>query len=205
MGRRGPRPKPTPMLKLSGSWRGNVERGEPQPRKVIPECPEWLTGDARKVWDRMIDTLNFMGVLTEADGNSLARYCVTFVRWRAAEEFLAKYGTTFPVKDDRGKVKCFMPFPEVAIANQLSQMLTRLEAEFGMTPSSRTRISLEVGRPIRPPRDPLDPLERKRAEFFRQSERSWGPPKPRPPRKRRPPPPLPPETTPPTGDATGVA
>ena len=201
MGARGPRPKPTALLKLSGSWRGRVERGEPQPRKVIPDCPEWLTGEGRKVWDRMIETLNFMGVLTQADGNSLARYCVTWVRWRQAEEFLARFGTTYPVKDEKGKVRCFMPFPEVAIANQQSQTLTKLEAEFGLTPSSRTRISIDVGNPIRP----MDPMDRERAEFF-ASPRPWKSRKPRAPRSKESPlSPAPSQETPPPGDVNGAA
>jgi phage terminase small subunit len=42
-----------------------------------------------------------------------------------------------------------MPFPQTAIANKLALTLTRLEAEFGMTPSGRSRLHVEM-----PPAEP---------------------------------------------------
>ena len=51
----------------------------------------------------------------------------------------------YPIKNDAGKVKCFQQWPQVAIANKLAQQLTRLEQEFGMTPSARSRIQLMQG------------------------------------------------------------
>lgn len=84
-----------------------------------------------------------MKVLTKIDGNALARYCQLWSRWIRAEQFLQKYGDTYPLKDESGNVRCFMPWPQVAIANKLSQSLTRLEQEFGLTPSSRTRIQTD--------------------------------------------------------------
>lgn len=38
---------------------------------------------------------------------------------------------------------CVQQWPQVAIANKLAQQLSRLEAEFGMTPSARSRIQVE--------------------------------------------------------------
>jgi phage terminase small subunit len=49
-------------------------------------------------------------------------------------------------------------FPQVAIAHKLGALLTRLEAEFGLTPSSRSRIQSS-----KPNDDHEDPL----AEFLR--------------------------------------
>jgi hypothetical protein len=43
MGKRGPPPTPTPILQLRGSWRGKLNRDEPQPEPVAPEKPSWLT------------------------------------------------------------------------------------------------------------------------------------------------------------------
>lgn len=61
-------------------------------------------------------------------------------RWRTAEDFIARHGTTYPLKDKDGQFRCFMQFPQVSIASRLCEQLTRLEAEFGMTPSARSRI-----------------------------------------------------------------
>ena len=42
IGKRGPPPTPTPILKLSGSWRVNQRHNEPQPEPGPPDKPDWL-------------------------------------------------------------------------------------------------------------------------------------------------------------------
>ena len=44
--------------------------------------------------------------------------------------------------DGNGRIKCMAQFPQVSIAHKLGMLLTRMEAEFGMTPSARTRIEV---------------------------------------------------------------
>ncbi|MCX5658318.1 MAG: P27 family phage terminase small subunit [Planctomycetota bacterium] len=46
-------------------------------------------------------------------------------------------------KAGTGKTRCAPQRPPMAIANELAQELSRLEAEFGMTPSARSRIQVE--------------------------------------------------------------
>ncbi len=48
----------------------------------------------------------------------------------------------YPLKDEEGKIKYVAPWPQVSIANKLAQQLTRLEQEFGLTPSARARLQL---------------------------------------------------------------
>ena len=59
------------------------------------------------------------------------------------EQFIEKHGEVYPLKDDKGTLKYLQQFPQVAIAHKLATHLTRLEQEFGMTPSSRSRIRIE--------------------------------------------------------------
>ncbi|MCK6483035.1 MAG: phage terminase small subunit P27 family [Phycisphaerae bacterium] len=150
MGRRGPAPTPTPILKLRGSTLVTQRREAREVRgpSGLPDCPEWLAADAeaRAAWDQLVPLLETMGVLTRIDGHALARYCRLWSRWRKAEAFLDKHGEMYPIKDDSGtKTKCFIQWPQVSIALKLAQQLTRLEAEFGMTPSARARIQLQRG------------------------------------------------------------
>ena len=144
MGRRGPAPTPTPILKLRGSTLVSKRRqkNEAQGPAGAPDQPDWLDDEARKMWDHLLPMLEGMGVLTRIDGNALARYCRLWSRWRKAEAFIDGKGEMYPLKGDKGGVKCFMQWPQVAIAAKLAQQLTRLEQEFGMTPSARTRIQL---------------------------------------------------------------
>ena len=144
MGQRGPPPTPTDILKLRGSWRAKGRLAEPKPPKGAPRCPSWLAAAAKIVWRQMVAILTELKVLTKADGNALARYCVMWVEWQACTAFVLKYGISYPLKEDKGKVKCFQQFPEVAQRNKLSGDLAKLEAEFGLTPAARTRIEVEV-------------------------------------------------------------
>ena len=156
MGRRGPPPTPTAILKLRGSPLATKRRNlhEPKGPPGKPRCPDWLDADAKVAWRHLIPKLEMMGVLTQIDGNALARYCRLWSRWRTAEAFINKHGEMYPLKDDRGKVKCFQSFPQVSTANKLAQQLTRLEQEFGMTPSARTRI--QVTPPVNAGYDPRE-------------------------------------------------
>ncbi|MCK6466351.1 MAG: phage terminase small subunit P27 family [Phycisphaerae bacterium] len=144
MGRRGPAPTPTHLLKLRGSTLATRKREarEVKPPSGPPDPPAWLDADARAAWDELLPMLEGMGVLTRVDGRALSRYCHLWARWRKAEAFIAERGEMYPIKDDDGQVKCFQQWPQVAIAHRLAQQLTRLEQEFGMTPSARARLQL---------------------------------------------------------------
>ena len=160
MGRRGPPPTPTAVLKLRGSTRVTQRRQihEAQGPVGAPEPPDWLDEDARAMWDHLLPMLTGMGVLTRIDGNALARYCRLWSRWRKAEAHLDKHGELYPLKDDQGRVRYVQQWPQVAIAAKLAQQLTRLEQEFGMTPSARTRV---------PARNAAGPTDK--SEYFRDT------------------------------------
>ena len=146
MGRRGPPPTPTPILKLRGSKRASRAKREVKAASGIPQRPDWLDGEARVAWDHLVPMLEGMGVLSVVDGHALSRYCRLWSRWRKAEDFIDDHGDMYPLKDEAGRTKCFQQWPQVAIAHKLALQLTRLEQEFGMTPSARTRIPVSVFR-----------------------------------------------------------
>jgi P27 family predicted phage terminase small subunit len=140
----GPPRTPTPILAARGSWLAKTRKREPKPASTAPRCPAWLDKDGKAVWKQVVPMLATMGVLANTDGNALARYCRLWVRWKQADAFIQKYGETYPLKDEKGKVKCFQQHPQVGIVNKLSTTLLRLEQEFGLTPASRSRINVDV-------------------------------------------------------------
>jgi P27 family predicted phage terminase small subunit len=71
------------------------------------------------------------------DRASLAAYCQAYARWREAEQVITQYG--FTVTTDKGNI---VQRPEVAIARNMMNTIRAFAAEFGLTPSSRGRISL---------------------------------------------------------------
>jgi len=146
MGRRGPPPTPTSILKLRGSALVNKRREQSEAKGPSgrPRCPTWLDADAKAAWRQLVPLLEMMRVLTRIDGYALARYCRLWSRWRKAEAFIDERGEMYPLKDESGRVKCFQQWPQVAVAHKLALQLTRLEQEFGMTPAARTCLQIDV-------------------------------------------------------------
>ena len=151
MGRRGPPPTPTHLKVLHGNpGKRPINWREPRPRQNVPRCPAWLNKDAKAAWKRMVPTLRDMGVLTVADGEALAAFCQTYARWRQAEEFLDQHGMVYPLRDEKGNVRCMQQFPQVSIARNLLLLMRSFLQEFGMTPASRSRIELPWEPPVQP-------------------------------------------------------
>ena len=142
MGQRGPAPTPTDVLRLRGSWRGDVNQREPHPEIGRPTCPTWLSPYAKAAWKQIVPRLEAMGILAKIDGHALSVLCQTWARWRKAEEFIEEHGESYPVKDREGRIKYLKRFPQVATAESCARTLNRFMAEFGLTPSARSRIEL---------------------------------------------------------------
>ena len=140
MGKRGPKKTPTAVLKLRGSWRGDARKNEPK-ATGLPVCPEWLDAEAKTAWKRLVPQLIAIGCAASLDENALVRYCQLWSRWVSGSQFIQKYGETYPLKDNDGKVKCFQQHPQVSIVRSLSVVLSKLEAEFGLTPAARAGLS----------------------------------------------------------------
>lgn len=139
----GRKPKPTYLKVLEGNpGKRKINKAEPKPRPVAPKCPSWLNREAKREWRRIAPELERLGLLTIVDGTALAGYCQSYARWREAEEFLEKHGTIFVIKDDEGKPKYMQQVPQVSIAQKSLQAVKSFCAEFGLTPSSRSRMSL---------------------------------------------------------------
>ncbi len=78
-----------------------------------------------------------LGLLTSIDRMALAAYCQLYARWVKAEEQLAKTGLVvrspagYPIQN-----------PYVGIANTALKLLHSFGIEFGLSPASRSRLSV---------------------------------------------------------------
>jgi P27 family predicted phage terminase small subunit len=138
MGRRGPAPKPTVLKVLQGNpGKRPLNQNEPKPKPIAPKCPSWLDKEAKREWKRVAPELERLGLLTVVDGAALAAYCQAYSRWKQAEEIIKREGMTFTTETGY-----LMPHPAVKIAEKSMQLIKAFCAEFGLTPSSRCRMSL---------------------------------------------------------------
>jgi len=136
-GHQGRKPLPTYLRLLAGNpGKRPLNVNEPKPRASIPRCPVHLNAEAKAEWRRMARRLHGLGVLTEVDGTAFALYCQAYGRWVQAEQKLSEFGTV--IKGPNG-----MPVqsPYLSIANRAMDQMRSLLSEFGMTPSSRSRIT----------------------------------------------------------------
>tara|TARA_R110000744_G_scaffold66072_10_gene135110 strand:- start:4339 stop:4821 length:483 start_codon:yes stop_codon:yes gene_type:complete len=140
MGRRGTKPTPTNVLKLRGSWRGEINKNEPQPEAVAPPMPIGLDGMAKDCWEQLVPILSDMRVLTVADGMALYLLAETYATWRRADDMIKKDGDVYPINDNEGNVKYMQQSPYVSIARNSAKALKDLLCEFGLTPSARSRV-----------------------------------------------------------------
>ncbi len=77
-----------------------------------------------------------MELLTVQDGPAIRIYCEAHARYLEATRALAKYGLVFVA----GKTKYPAQSPYLAIANHAVKQMQSFFSEFGLTPSSRSRV-----------------------------------------------------------------
>jgi P27 family predicted phage terminase small subunit len=141
----GRKPKPVALKVLEGNpGKRPLNHDEPKPTPIAPACPDWLAPLARAEWDRVAPELERLGLLTAVDGAVLGAYCQAYARMVQAEEAIERLGFNQFSKDGYAQQR-----PEVAIAMKSAAMVKAFAAEFGLTPSSRGRMTL-------PPQDPGD-------------------------------------------------
>src|SRR5688572_10690474 len=145
---RGRKPLPSNVVRLRGNpGKRRLNGAEPTPAPGVPTCPSCLGHEAGKEWKRLAKELGDLGLLTRIDRRMLAAYCQAHALWVEAVSSIERYGTM--VKSPNGYP---MQSPYVAVANKQVEIMVRIASEFGMTPSSRTRI--RVGEPT-----PVDAFE----------------------------------------------
>ncbi len=75
---RGRPPKPVPIRELEGNPSKRPLPKVPQPSGAAPECPGWLTDEAKVVWDENAAELEQLGLLTSLDGPAFTALCHWF-------------------------------------------------------------------------------------------------------------------------------
>ena len=134
---RGRKPKPTHVKLLAGNpGHRPLNDREPTAIEGVPDCPSHLDEEARAEWFRTSKVLLDMGLLSTADRAALAAYCVTYGRWVEAELMVKKFGMI--VKSPKANFP--MKSPYLCIAEGAMEQMRKLLVEFGLTPSSRSRI-----------------------------------------------------------------
>ena len=135
-GRSGDRPEPTALKILKGNpGRRPLPVDEPHPTIRLPSPPKELSPEAKREWRRTGRQLRDLGIMSEIDRAAFAAFCTTYTQWLAVQALLAQ--SPVIVRTQEGEIRAN---PLLRVAKDLQEQWTRALLEFGMSPSSRTRI-----------------------------------------------------------------
>ena len=138
---KGRKPKPTELKKLAGNpGRRPLNDKEPQIEKGKPRCPSHLNDIAKKVWKIFATRLYDAGLLTHIDQYTLAAFCIEVGRSIEAELVLRESNPV--IRNMQGNL---VVNPWVRIGDRARDAYIRIGAEFGMSPSVRSRLIVEIG------------------------------------------------------------
>jgi len=137
----GRKPRPAALKLVEGRGNGRDSGGRPvkQPPGFVrlpPEPPEFLTGEARDEWDRVVPELQRLQLLKPVDRSALTAYCLIWQRLVDAQAEIAAGALT-----TRGSMGQLVEHPAVKVFLAASKELRAWCSEFGLTPSAETRLS----------------------------------------------------------------
>ncbi len=140
----GRKPQPTHLRLIKGNpGKRALSRSVEVPMAEVPEPPDHLNEEAVAEWHRIAPGLHALKLLAPCDVAALAAYCMAYSRWRQAERAIAEMAKRdmltggLMIKTHNGNA---IQNPLVGTANKAASDMVRYAAEFGMTPSARTRI-----------------------------------------------------------------
>lgn len=115
---------------------------EPRAERGLPECPEHLGERARAAWVMWKEELEKMRLDCRPDGPMLEGACVNYARAVDADLLIAQSGLCVAEVSESGarKVKAN---PAIAISNAAWRQVRSFCSEFGLSPVSRTRLTIE--------------------------------------------------------------
>jgi P27 family predicted phage terminase small subunit len=134
---RGRKPIPDNIKRLKGTLeKSRVNEEQPEFNRVSHiEPPEGLGDIATQEWLRVVPLLDAAGVLTEADVSALRAYCLAYQTFEIAAKAVEVEGIT--AVGHNGGVSTN---PSFRVMKEAGLLMHRYLTEFGLTPSSRSRV-----------------------------------------------------------------
>jgi len=115
-----------------------LPKAEPKPVTGAPECPPHLDGEAKKEWDRIVKDLDELGMISSLDRAGLTIYCTAWARLVSTAKTLAEERPIISAPSGRLEKN-----PNFSIFDAAVKHLQGAMAEFGLSPSARTRIHID--------------------------------------------------------------
>lgn len=139
---RGRKPVPTVLRLARGNpGRRPLNRAEPSYPPLAARAPaELIDAEARAEWRRVVVPASHARHLTRADRALAIAHCQLFSIWL---DQLREAATSSHVMDNQNGNP--IANPARAMANQTLALLVKIDAELGLTPTSRSRVKISDG------------------------------------------------------------
>jgi len=135
---RKPLPKNVHVLRGNPSKLSADElRAGVKPSVEVPQPPAHLAGEALVEWGRITAELEQLGLVTAIDRAALTLYCEAWQECAHAQQRIAALNGELIVRHPNGFEG---PSPWLAIRDRAAEKCRKLLVEFGMSPSSRSRV-----------------------------------------------------------------
>ena len=133
---------------------------EPKPEVTVPECPRGMSGIAKREWLRITTHLYDLGLVSEIDLMALAVYCDAVQMYVAMRKYIKKQHKYLDANGKetalqqidgtvlRGEVAYFygrnaQTQSEYNAMKAAADTILAVSKQFGMTPSARSRMTIE--------------------------------------------------------------
>lgn len=173
---------PTVLKELAGNpgHRPLPEFEASTPKIAFAPTPKGLNKEAKRCWNHIVPMLGAIGLLTEGDLVLIERYCKLTATWYECDRYLAKKKSSFyetaqtyvtgDPTDPEGKrriktnILIIKEYPQSKMMLRVNDQLLKIEQHFGMTPASRTKLTID---PMggKPKGDPDKKSEEDKDEF----------------------------------------
>lgn len=121
---------------MSGHHPLNINEPKPEAVEITLPPPDHLSDEARMEWLRMVPVLIRHDMMRETDIAAFSVYCQAYGRWVRSERQLALHGDVITAKNGTQTISRYL-----VVSNRASDQMRQFLTEFGMTPSSRTRVA----------------------------------------------------------------
>lgn len=155
MGLRGPAPKPAELREFEGLRAHRpLPREGPQYARAQPEKPKRISPAARAVWDDLVGEMAAVRILRRVDRNALWQLCEDEALiaeayagiWKTIRAVKAKArseGRVLPTGAVMAMLSTTGGRMAMAAVRDLSARVILERREFGLTPSSRSRVEAD--------------------------------------------------------------
>lgn len=137
---KGRKPKPTALKLVTGNpGKRAPKRREPKPARCIPSPPAHLSDQAKVAWGSLATRLDRLGLLTELDAYALEQLCENYAELLELRADVAAHGR-FQICETKVGGTMERTRPAATMLADAERRFRGMMSEFGLTPSSRTRV-----------------------------------------------------------------